>query len=53
MAYFTVVFTVVILKYLYPLPKLLIFCTVIEIADEEETVRNSLDENRLKVKVEK
>ena len=30
-----------------------IFCALVSILDEEETVKNSLDENRLKSKVEK
>lgn len=30
-----------------------IFCALVNILDEEETVKNSLDENRLKSKVEK
>ena len=45
---FCILFTV------YPVPKfLIIILYCMEISDEEETVRNSLDENRLKVKVEK
>jgi len=30
-----------------------VFCALVNILDEEETVKNSLDENRLKNKVEK
>ena len=31
----------------------IVFCALVNILDEEETVKNSLDENRLKTKVEK
>ena len=30
-----------------------VLCRIMKFPDEEETVRNSLDENRLKIKVEK
>lgn len=32
---------------------LTLFCALVNFLDEEETVKNSLDENRLKNKVEK